>query len=308
MPPEVATAASVSYVLSLNGVRYDLPAALPPVPPNGFIVVYLGVTGTDDLDFSDGVATLYASHIPTTTFQRGGYAGLYTSATLTTTTIADFVAWGTVPVSATEQAAEAGLWPDGAALEFDVGFGGEDTVFVPQRPNESFGRYAGEWASYRAAHSSRGRRNPPPVPMHTTTPDGSVIDAQSFGLAWTPVPGATAYEFQIDITTMFSNPLVSIVTPHAGWKPAQPGPATYCRRARHPANKACEEPTSARFKRRVSTWREPFNFKPCWTSRNIGCNARTRPCSILAGARVTNRAKAHPVIPPTRAIVGTDHT
>ncbi|HSD84197.1 MAG TPA: hypothetical protein VLG46_10075, partial [Anaerolineae bacterium] len=218
--PAMASSAGQSYVLSLNGIRYDLPAALPPIPPNGFIVVYLGVTGTDDLDFSDGIATLYASHIPTTTFQRGGYAGLYTSTTLTTTTIADFVAWGSVPVSATDQAVEAGIWSSGASLEFDAGFGGEDPIVVPQRPNESFGRYAGDWASYRAAHSSRGRRNPPPVPMHTLTRDGSVIDVKSFGLVWTPVPGATAYELQIDITTTFSHPLVSLITPHAGWKPS----------------------------------------------------------------------------------------
>ena len=228
-----AAVASGTYVLNLNGAQYTLPSALPPVPPNGIIVVFMGVTGTDDLDFGDGVATLYAGNVATMTFSRGGYAGLYNSATLTTTTIVDFVAWGAVPVSATDQAVAAGVWSDGAALEFDAGFGGEDTIIVPQHPNDSFGRYAGGWASYRAVHSSRGRRNPPPVPMHTTTADGSVIDVKSFGLAWTPVRGATAYEFQLATTTTFSHPLVNLVTPHTGWKPDTAWPAgTYYWRVR----------------------------------------------------------------------------
>lgn len=232
-PRSSAAVANSTYVLNLNGTQYALPPALPPVPPNGIIVIFMGVSGTDELDFSDGVATLYASHVVTSTFSRGGYAGLYNSTTLTTTTMVDFVTWGTVPITATDQAVAAGVWPSGAALEFDAGFGGEDTIIVPQRPNESFGRYADQWASYRAAHSSRGRRNPPPVPMHTTTPDGSVIDVNSFGVAWTPVHGATAYEFQLDITTTFSHPLISIVTSHTGWKPDTAWPeGTYYWRVR----------------------------------------------------------------------------
>jgi hypothetical protein len=235
VPPAVASSAHGSFVLTFNGQTYALPAALPPVPPNAFVVVVIGVTGTDDLDFSDGVATLYASNIDTAMFQRGGYAGLVNTAPATPT-IDDFVLWREPfgnAITQTELAVAAGVWPSGAVLEFDPGFGGEDTIDVPQVPNQSFGRYAGEWASYRAAHSSRGKRNPPPVPMHTTTPDGSVIDVKSFGLAWTPVRGATAYEFQLATTTTFSNPLVSIVTPHTGWKPGAAWPTgTYYWRVR----------------------------------------------------------------------------
>jgi hypothetical protein len=224
LPTAVASSANTSYALDLNGMRYDLPAALPPVPPNGFIVVYIGVTGTDDLDFGDGLATLYASNIDTALFQRGGYVALYNT-TPSTPTMDDFALWQENFGARAQQAITEGLWSEGAVLEFDPGFGGEDAIGVPQRPNESFGRYGGEWVSYRAAHSSRGRRNPPPVPMHTTTPDGSRIDAKSFGLAWTPVRGATAYEFQLATTRTFSNPLIDIVTPHAGWKPDTPWPA-----------------------------------------------------------------------------------
>ena len=235
LPPAVASSTHGSFVLTFNGQTYALPAALPPVPPNAFVVVVIGVTGTDDLDFSDGVATLYASNIDTAMFQRGGYAGLVNTAPATPT-IDDFVLWRESfgnAITQTELAVAAGVWPSGAVLEFDPGFGGEDTIDVPQVPNQSFGRYAGEWASYRAAHSSRGKRNPPPVPMHTTTPDGSVIDIKSFGLAWTPVRGATAYEFQLATATTFSNPLVSIVTPHTGWKPDTAWPTgTYYWRVR----------------------------------------------------------------------------
>ena len=166
--PAPAATTSSTYVLNLNGARYQLPAALPTIPPNGFIVIFVGITGTDDLDFGDGVAHLYAAAVPTDvlTLRGGGYVGLYNSLTFSSTTILDFAAWGALPNGATDDAVDAGIWPKDAVLEFDGGFGGEDAISVPTHPDESFGLYAGEWASYRAQHSSRGEPNPPPVPMH----------------------------------------------------------------------------------------------------------------------------------------------
>ena len=82
-------------IISSYQMLYALPDALPPVPPNGIIVVYIGVTGTDDLDFGDGVATLYASNIDTDLFQRGGYVGLLNT-TPATPTRDDYILWGSV--------------------------------------------------------------------------------------------------------------------------------------------------------------------------------------------------------------------
>jgi len=221
--PYAAGADLRHHVLEFAGFTYTFPDALPPAPPGSIVVIELGTPGPDDLDFSDGVATLHATGVITDVFTgRGGSVGLFNSRVLTATTMLDFVAWGDGPPTRDDNAVLAGLWPDGASLEYDPGLGGESALQTPRQPNASFGKYAGEWASYRAAHSSRGKPNPPPVPMHIFNHDGEVQDGTSFNIGWSSAPGATAYEFELSATPDFSNPLVRVVTPHTGWQPSTP--------------------------------------------------------------------------------------
>jgi hypothetical protein len=209
------------HVIDGEGFAYTFPEALPLVPPGGIIVVELGTPGPDDLDFSDGVATLHAGLVPTQAFaSRGGSVGLYNSRTLTASTMLDFVAWGNGSPARGDLAAVAGLWPDGASLQYDPGLGGESALQTPRQPNASFGLYAGEWASYRTGHSSRGKPNPPPPPMATLVADGEVMDAATADFRWLPAPGATGYEFELATTPDFSSPLIRAVTPSPGWRPS----------------------------------------------------------------------------------------
>lgn len=237
--PVVAGADLRRCVLEFGGFTYAFPDVLPLAPPGGIIVIELGTPGPDDLDFSDGVATLHATTVPTQVFDsRGGSVALYNSRTLTATTMLDFVAWGdpSTPSAgrlALDHAVLAGLWPDGAALQYDPGLGGESALQTPRQPDASFGRYAGEWASYRAAHSSRGKPNPPPPAMEALTSDGEVMDAATADFRWMPAPGAMGYEFELAASLDFSNPLIQVVTPHAGWRPTtQLADGTYYWRVR----------------------------------------------------------------------------
>lgn len=204
------------HISDEDGNVYAIPTTLPPVPPNGLVVIVLG-TGTDDLDFSDGVATLYASSLPTSTFEVGGdQVALYSSATFSATTLVDFLAWGEDPDRDDENAVLAGLWNDGSHLLYDQGFGGE-VALSPRTPNQSFGRYNGMWHSYRAGQSTRGLPNRPPGPMGSTIPGGARIGADTFGVAWTPVPGAVAYDFELATTPAFTHTLVATRSASPGW-------------------------------------------------------------------------------------------
>jgi hypothetical protein len=104
-------------------------------------------------------------------------------------------------------------------LEYDPGLGGESALQTPRQPNASFGKYAGEWASYRAAHSSRGKPNPPPAPMDALIANGEVMDPATADFRWLPAPGATGYEFELATTPDFTNPLIRVVTRSSGWRP-----------------------------------------------------------------------------------------
>jgi hypothetical protein len=107
--PNAAGADLRRYVLEFEGLTYTFPDALPPAPPGGIIVVELGTSGPDDLDFSDGVATLHATSVITDVFTgRGGSVGLFSSRVLTATTMLDFIAWGDGPPPRDDDAVLAG--------------------------------------------------------------------------------------------------------------------------------------------------------------------------------------------------------
>lgn len=84
--------------------------------PGTFLVIRSD-DGIDDIDFSDGVGTIYADH-------GSDYANtidqisLYnSSATLDDTTIIDFMAWGGDSASDDDNAVGAGIWTDGEYLD-----------------------------------------------------------------------------------------------------------------------------------------------------------------------------------------------
>jgi hypothetical protein len=219
-------------VTDLDGNTFSLPSSLPPAPPLARLVIVFG-PGEDDLDFSDGMARLHAPGLPADLFDPAGdQVGLFDHQNK----LVDFFAWGQSPAGQDDPAVEAGLWVSGAHFIFDEGFG-ETVAAAPPDPNASFGWWNGAWHPYRAAHSSPGRANPPPVPLRAGQPDGAVLVAHTFGIDWqglvAPPGGELLYEFELAASLDFAQPLVSRVSPGTGWAPAQPLPdGTYYWRAR----------------------------------------------------------------------------
>lgn len=224
--PKKALNSLAGWVISdEDGHTYTLPAELPAVPAGGIILIRLEA-GIDDLDFSDGVATLYAANIPTDTFNSAGdQLALYRTATFTTANLVDFVAWGTAPGHDDDWAVEAELWTNGAYHVFDPGFG-VGSADSPPNPNDSVGRWNGQWVSYRAGHSSPGASNGPPTPLGSTVSNGAILSAETFGVSWSGVNDDTArYQFQLATSPAFTEVVISATLDFPGWRSATPMPA-----------------------------------------------------------------------------------
>lgn len=216
-----------------DGNNYTIPPALAPMPANAILVILfdgLGPAG-DDYDFSDGVATLHSPSGMTGIFEPAGdQAALYRGATHTSSTLADFLAWGQPAGSDEANALGAGLWSADAFLSFDPGFGAGG-VPSPNQPDQTFGVWQNgkaasptDWASYTSGQSSKGELNPPPTPMGSTVADGAVIAGETFGVAWAGVYGALGYQFELAATPAFTSLLVSLTTGYPGWSSPTPMP------------------------------------------------------------------------------------
>ena len=201
-----------------DGNIYRLPANLPELPFNGFIVVVFG-PGTDDTAMRNGVLTLYAPAMAAALEADGDQISLYNASS----TLIDFVAWGKDPGEDANAAVAAELWGDGQYLIYDQGFGGE-VALSPKVPNQSFGTFNQQWDSYRASASTRGKVNQLPGPMGSTIPDGGSVSSETFGVAWTPTPDAVAYDFDLSTSADFSTTLVHTRTVYAGWNAGGPQP------------------------------------------------------------------------------------
>lgn len=124
--------------VSIVGIRYEIPATLPDVPPGAFVVIYFDGQGaaSDEYDFGDNKAILHSEPGEEDPFDLGGdHAALYSSDVFEAASILSFVAWGVAPGDAAAFAVEESLWPgDQAAIQFVGPGGGEDDS--PPGPGE----------------------------------------------------------------------------------------------------------------------------------------------------------------------------
>ena len=229
LPPVVASGVTLAgYTISdEDGHSYTLPATLPPLPPDGFVLIQFD-TGTDDLDIGDGTAVLHA------TTMSGGFEADGDQIALRNASgqLVDFVAWGKDAAEDDDVAVTADKWNDGQYLIYDQGFGGE-VALSPQAAGQSFGLFENAWVSYRAAASTPGHINPLPTPMGSTIPDGGAVSGETFGVAWTAAPNAIGYDFDLATTSDFSPTLVHTRTVYPGWHASGIQPAgVYYWRAR----------------------------------------------------------------------------
>jgi hypothetical protein len=98
-----------------------------PVPPGGFVTVYVDAAGTDRTDFAAGAAVVYSGtattvNLAATEDEVSLYSGVPSSATLV-----DFTAWvtdGRYDGAADQsRAVAAGVWPEGSAVAADAAKG-----------------------------------------------------------------------------------------------------------------------------------------------------------------------------------------
>lgn len=96
-----------------DGNAYTLPADLPALPPETFVLVHFDGQGAaaNDYDASDGRVELHTPAGLTTIFDPVDQVALFASAVQTTTTLVDFVAYGDFPAARADLAVEAGQWP-----------------------------------------------------------------------------------------------------------------------------------------------------------------------------------------------------
>jgi hypothetical protein len=212
-----------------DGNTYAIPSELPPVPQGAFVLIYFS-EGTDDYDFGDNKAILYAGAVPTDTFEDAGdQVALYYTSTHSADTIVDFVAWGIEPEEDAANAAAVGIWQPDWFATFESGFGDtsdEDLL----APNESLGRYPGgfamvgrqAFAEYQNGQLTPGEANPVPQPSFYTPEAGAIVETAGFSVSWSPVPGATGYHFQLDDALAFDSPIYDTTITETHFKPPSP--------------------------------------------------------------------------------------
>lgn len=220
---------------------YTFPDALPPLPPGAFVrVIFDGQgSGGDDLDLSDGVATLHTPAGVVGVFEDAGdQVALYAGGSRSSDTVRDFVAWGEEPAADADHAVAAGLWPAGQALSFaaSAGFVADWDAGLALLPDESLGRYAAAatgWAVYRGDAMSPAAPNPVPLPAFAEPAPGGAVDAANVVLAWSVIPGTVSYDVQVSATSDFAAPLVDTTTPSPDYHhPSALTPGTYYWRSR----------------------------------------------------------------------------
>lgn len=148
--------------LEVSAARtYQFPDALPFIPPNGFVTVFLDglESRLDDPGSIDG-SILHAPFAAPPEFARRGQLALYRSGNRSRGDVIDFVAWGASPGGREAAGVANGLWPAHAYIPTNPGEPAE------LRAGETLGLYPGKepgnpanWSLYPVTLTSQGREN-----------------------------------------------------------------------------------------------------------------------------------------------------
>nr|HRJ41608.1 hypothetical protein [Caldilineaceae bacterium] len=199
-----------------SGATYTFPASLPNLPPQTYVLIFFDGLGetANEYDLSDGVITLHTPSGLINSFGPVDQLSLFSSATHTTTTLVDFVAYGDFPNGAAALAIEAGQWPADSFTGPTTQSPGIDALVS----GGSLGRYPlsksntpEEWTIYKPGESTPGAANRAPAPYFRTPFDGAITFAGDVVFGWSHVPDAVSYQFQIAQEPTFASPEVSVV-------------------------------------------------------------------------------------------------
>ncbi len=191
------------FVLSFAraGLHYELPQALPLVPPGQFVLVYLDGLGAtaNDYDFSDGVAELHSpqpiSGDVMDAAQDEVVIGLGAP-------ISDRVRWGP------EEATVGSTLATGPGLGGlgDIPIGGSVGVMPASGPVLRLG-----WTFYQPNETTPGAPNAVPAPIPFGPPDASNMLVGEVRLVWrTFGTGTERFQVQVAQDPSFQQPLIDV--------------------------------------------------------------------------------------------------
>ena len=175
-------------------------AVLPPLlslPAGAFLEVRFE-TGTDDLDFTDGVGTVYTNGDSVNVFGHAVGAVAFYNSVPTPASIVDFVAWSIDPPgpsgTAVAHALGAGLWTAG-----DYAPAVADSRFFTLRlvPDGFDHNLSSDWSAFGWSESGYQERVVGSNPIELSPPEGAGFDPGAVAFAWTPIDSAQVYEFQV---------------------------------------------------------------------------------------------------------------
>ncbi len=167
-----------------EGPLYTFPADLPPVPPNGIILVTLGQAGEDDRSFTDDSLVRLFSEAQSAAKSLTGSIGelaLYRTSQAHARDLVQYVRWGAWELTThTQNALEAGMCaPRGYVFTADPQPGDVPMVrgasigrrltrqrvtFHKPDPDQKRKVVTGKWLRYLSHEVSPGEKNPWPAP------------------------------------------------------------------------------------------------------------------------------------------------
>jgi len=191
-----------------NDRRFDLPASLPPVPPEGLVLIHFGAAEAAVRAIPGGMEVLSAT--PAHWNAEAG-AVILTGPEGQT----DAVIWGDAE-PAGGVSAPARLRPEYGSLPRGFSFpAGDLCLRIPDEPPSLNGGWtdSGLWACRPADSASPGAPNPLPGPLVLRPADGTTI-AATLGLAVIGLDWAERFTFQLARDSQFSDRVVEQTVEH----------------------------------------------------------------------------------------------
>ncbi len=188
----------------LSGPSGDIALPAWTLPVRCYAVIEYAV-GSDDPDFSDSIGTYHAALAPG--LNRGAdELGLYNGPP-TSASLVDFVNWGEQTSSfgpAYAHALTAGQWTAGVFIDV-----WEHAAFsqIARIPSGYDNNTAGNWQELEMAYVTPMRQH---NAMQIEPRDG-ILDSNVTELRWRAVPGASAYQVEVDNDSTFLSPEFSTV-------------------------------------------------------------------------------------------------
>ncbi len=197
--------ASALTIVINDEYRYAFPEKLPPVPPNGFVILQLDGKGEpSEYQYKNGMAFL---HTPwnLTNVMRGkpGQIAVYRKAEDKKNQLAGFVSWGAPGSKKSLTPERSRIWRPKWFVEIAQGSGDYDPGAIKEA-DYVIGLYPGsrtagltDWVIYFSSEATQGKKNVVPPPKMFSPHDGAVVHSEDIAIGWMVNKHARSFRFQL---------------------------------------------------------------------------------------------------------------